>query len=338
MFGSASMETIDTRLTRLPFRVEISRHCGIVESGVALWARSCGLIRTDAATERFTAARFGLYAAAIQPEASEGDLQTYAAFLAWLFTVNDQHGEALYDTAPRWSSAVHPLYGIVQELRESAPGEDSAAAHALANVRDRVYPRMSAGWKRRFATHFAEVLQAAATESRDRQLGRVPSERSYVANRRIVSAGAPMLDLAEFCATVELPSSLRELPSYQFMREAATDVMAWTNDIVSVEKERRAGELHNYVLVLMHHRDLTSGQAQDLVIQRVQERVAAYQAAEEHFLAQAHSGVLADPFRQAARYCARAMRHFMVGHAYWAQLSQRYSSDPVSALAVDNVL
>lgn len=330
------IETGD-RIPRFPFPLKLSPHLHLVEAEVMAWTRHFGLIRGPEAVERIEQARFGLYAAAIQPEASLDDLRVYAAFLAWLFIVNDQHGEALYGSPSQWNIAVKPLIDVSAQPRRIAP-EEAPAVHALADVLVTVYPRMSGSWRQRFATHFADVLRSAATESHDRLKDHIPAEAVYVANRRIVSAGAPMLDLAEFCAPAELPASLRDSPSYRSMRDAATDAMAWTNDIVSADKERAAGEVHNYVLVVAHHRSLSEHQAQNLVVDRVHARVSDFQTAEVEFLKQVSCGNATDSVERTARFLARSMRHFMIGHAYWARLSHRYRSETVPALALEDVL
>jgi hypothetical protein len=331
------MEVPAEQFIRLPFPLMVSRHEKKIEAGITTWVRKFGLIRSDEAIERFLRARFGLYAAAIQPEAPLRNLQTYAAFVVWLFIVDDQHGEAVYESPEQWRAAVEPLQDIAQERRKPASG-DAPAVHALHDVLSSVYPRMSSQWKQRFATNVSELLRAAATESLHRSRGHIPSEASYLANRRIVSGGAPLLDMVEFCASRELPPALRDTASYRSMREAATDVMAWTNDVCSVEKERTVGDPHNYLFVLAQHRDLTDRQARAWVIQRIEERVAEYQAAERDFLDGSRHEVTAPSTREAVLFCVRSMRHFMAGHDYWARTSGRYAPESAGDRALDEVL
>jgi hypothetical protein len=187
---------------------------------------------------------------------------------------------------------------------------------------------MSDGWRARFARHCAAMLSAVEPESRDRRAGLVPTVERYVANRRTVSGGAPLLDLCELSAPRELPPSIYRTRSHQRMRAAATDVMAWTNDIVSVEKETAAGEVHNFVVVLERHQALTRADALRAVTARVLGRVDDYLAAERALVAHVDALDPDDAFRATVEYCADSMRHFMAGHVHWCRHNPRYTGPP----------
>jgi hypothetical protein len=111
------MAALDPRLLSLPFPLRVSRFTPAVEEDVRLWAHSHGLLPSGAADERFRASRIGRYAGSVQPDAPWENLRLHAAFLAWLFLVNDQHGEGVYATADAWRAAVEPLVTVLRSGR-----------------------------------------------------------------------------------------------------------------------------------------------------------------------------------------------------------------------------
>lgn len=260
----------------------------------------------------------------MQADATRDNLNTYACWLAWLFLVNDQHDEGLYDTPQAWLDAVRHLRPIFDAGTLPHGTASSPAARALADVLARVYPRTSRHWQKRFSRHCWDTFYAVTPESSRRQRARVPAVAEYIANRRLVSAGLPLFDLCEVMSGRELPEEIRRHPAYHEMAVAATDVMAWCNDISSLEKEEKAGEVDNFVLVLERVQALDRPHAVAAVTRRVRRRVADYLDAERSFVEHLASHKLRIGTRRVVDYCVRSMRHWMVGNVRWSQENPRY--------------
>jgi hypothetical protein len=60
-------------------------------------------------------------------------------------------------------------------------------------------------------------------------------------------------DLIEFVHDLDPPVQSRVHPLYLDLVTAAADVVCWTDDLVTVEKEIARGDVHNLVIVLVHY-------------------------------------------------------------------------------------
>jgi 5-epi-alpha-selinene synthase len=70
--------------------------------------------------------------------------------------------------------------------------------------------------------------------------------------RRKTSALYIFFDLIELADHVNLPVEVLEHEHIRNLKMLANDGVAWFNDIVSLEKEIKAGDIHNLVLVMQH--------------------------------------------------------------------------------------
>ncbi|GAB2706950.1 terpene synthase family protein [Nocardia thraciensis] len=319
------MPDLSQRMLALPFPLHVNPLAGIVQNRLEHWASEFALTSTQAAGSRFAAAQFGIYAGYMQPEAPQEKLLTYAKFVAWLFLVNDQHGENVYPTPSAWRRAVEPLLPIFRTDRASPDVSDAPAARALADIVGIVYPCMSDCWAERFAEHCDQLFAAIDPESRHRQQQRIPPLDTYLPNRRIGSAGLPLIDLFEFCAGGELPPDVYGHTRYRELADATTDVMAWTNDILSLEKELAAGEVDNLVVVFQHAHRLSRQGAIRLVEDRVLQRVEDFRRADRALLRDMKAMRLSEASRNTLDFCRRSMQHWMIGNVVWGQHNPRYS-------------
>lgn len=322
------MATLDERLLKLPFPLCVSPYAQAAEQHVRAWAKRFKMVRRPEAVRRFADARFGIYAGYVQADATRDNLNTYACWLAWLFLVNDQHGEGLYGTPQAWLDAVRHLRPILDTGVLNQAAESSPAGRGLADVLGHVYPRTSRAWQERFSRHCWDTLHAVTSESARRQRAHVPDVDEYIANRMLVSAGMPLFDLSEVMSGRELPDEIRGDPAYLEMTAAATDVMAWCNDISSLEKEEAAGEVDNFVLVLEKAEKLDRPRAVAAVARRVRRRVDDYLTADRSFFEHLGSRGVNSETRHSVDYCVRSMRHLMVGNLRWSQRNPRYDTPP----------
>ncbi|WP_460699099.1 terpene synthase family protein [Nocardia thraciensis] len=321
----------------LPFPLCVSPFAESVQARLERWATESGLTTTPAAKSRFAASQFGIYASYMQADAPQEKLVTYAKFLAWLFLVNDQHGENVYSSPAAWHQAVHPLLTVVRTGHADPSRLSAPAVQALANIVAIVYPCMSAAWIARFAEHCEQLFAAIEPESRRRQQRRIPPVETYVTNRRVGSAGFPLIDLFEYSAGSELPLELRDHPAYRELASATTDVMAWTNDITSLDKELAAGEVDNFVLVMQHAHGLSRRRAIRSVEERVLQRIDEFRRADRDLVRALDAMHLSEKTRITADFCRRSLRHWMIGNAVWAQHNPRYSTHPTTSVDRDAV-
>jgi hypothetical protein len=262
-------------------------------------------------------ARFGEMASRAFPEADAADAVLFGQWLAWLFAFDD-----LRDDGPigRDERATDQLYATV------LTGCGHPIADAFGELWQRTAPRTALGWRTVFHAHLQEHRVACWSEARFRLLGTPPTPYGYAHLRRQAN-GPFMFDLAEPILRVRLPDELRATSAWRAMLAACNDVTAWCNDIASADKERAAGDVHNYVLVIAHQRGADLATATVPVLDRIAERIEHLQNA---------ARALPGEFRRLAmtrKESCDASRVAMIllgaprGHLEWLLESERYGSD-----------
>jgi hypothetical protein len=126
------------------------------------------------------------------------------------------------------------------------------------------------------------------------------------------------MDLIEVTRDIDLPEDIYGSELFQDTLRAACDVVCWTNDVYSLNKETALGEYHNLVTVVEHNRGLTRAEALEESIRRIDAKVQAFLGGERQVLTAwpEHEG-------QLSRYLS-GMRSWMRGNRDWSARTRRY--------------
>ncbi|WP_019634566.1 cytochrome P450 [Actinomadura atramentaria] len=174
-----------------------------------------------------------------------------------------------------------------------ADATGGAAEPMLTDLADDLWPRTAAlagpAWRHRFAEHLARHLWAQCDLVDRRAAGKPMDVHGYVAARRDLFGADLFFDLMEAADGRELPARARPA----VLRESAADVLAWTNDVYSLEKDLAFGEPANLVCLLRDERGGSWQDAVDAAHAMIRERVAAFRAARRG-ADPAYAGRLAD--------------------------------------------
>lgn len=304
-----------------PFPFSVSPHVEKARENLAAWTRDNGLLHGASARERLDRADFGWFAALVHPTADEAGLDLMAQWFAWLFLVDDQLDDGDLGRSPKRMAELVTLMRDV--LGDPGPGHDPSLPPVVASLADlwrRTAPGASPRWGRRFVRHLEECLATATLwEAENRMRGTVPTEDSYIANRRHTGAIYVCMDLVEIVAGAEVPADAYDTPEFATALDAACDVVCWVNDVYSLAKERSLGEVHNLVHVVQHHRGLDEHQALEEVYSAIGQRTDLYLAAEEKLLA-------TYPDESWPRPVLAGMRTWMRGNLDWSRCTERYTS------------
>ncbi|WP_371478770.1 terpene cyclase [Kitasatospora sp. NBC_00315] len=309
-----------------PFPFQVNPHAEEARGHLSAWARRTGLIRRESVVERFEHADFGWFAAMVYPTADRERLELMADWFAWLFLVDDQLDDG---TVGRDLDRAAAMTRELQEVLESPPGAGagpgghSVAAASLAELWERTAATASASWRLRFAAHLEECLRTAATwEAANRIRGVVPDEETYIRKRRHTGAIYVCMDFVDIVEDLDVPVALYRDRDFSAALDAACDVVCWTNDVYSLEKERSLGETHNLVHVVEHHRGIDRAKALREVAAMITEATGLFLAKEAALLA-AHP-----EHERVLRPCLAGMRSWMRGNLDWSRQTKRYR-DPV---------
>ncbi|WP_394834773.1 hypothetical protein LVJ94_50585 [Pendulispora rubella] len=294
------------------------------------WVSDLRLVRKKASEQRFVRADFAGFASITYPDAGEAGVHLIADWFAWLFLVDDELDDGIFgrdlDHVKRVMGAILTTLQATDDPRARATrggtsaDAEPAAITALSDLwRRTIAPSSaSAAWRRRFIRHVTECFAAASWEAENRVRKTIPTEQEYIDKRRHTGAIYVCMDLIEIVENVELPGEVFDSTVFQKALDAACNVVCWTNDVYSLEKERGLGEYHNLAYLVEHARGLGTRRAVAEVWKLIEAEVQSYFAGE---------GALFSAFPQHAavlsRYAA-GMRSWMRGNYDWSKRTYRY--------------
>ncbi len=301
------------------------------EAHVQSWVRDHRLVRSARAGERFDKTRAGDLSARVYSTATSAEsLVTAATWIGWLFLIDDQldEGDAGKDpsAARRRLSPLSPLLTSPSTRHLSPPGPLETS---LADVWQHVGPTMPPSWRRRFVRHVVDYFNGCVWEATNRAKARVPRMEEFLPYRRSAGAIWPSLDLLEFVTRTPVPGPVQEESLFIELRTAAADVVCWTDDLMTLDKERARGDVHNLVIVLEEAIRCPTATARRMVEDRVKLRIADFNERARqmpHRLAEMNADA---PTCQAALLHVDGLGDWMRGHFDWGLRTDRY-------LAVDN--
>ncbi|MFE0457858.1 terpene cyclase [Kitasatospora sp. NPDC058965] len=307
-----------------PFPYQVNPHVERARSQLAEWTRRIGLVQRESSRERFERADFGWFAAVVYPTAGARHLELMADWFAWLFLVDDQ----LDDGAV--GQSLEQAREVVQGMRAVLESPDHGAAAAvdpqlptavssLADLWRRTAPGATVQWRRRFVRHLEECLRTAAVwEAGNRIRGIVPDAETYVVKRRHTGAIYVCMDLIDIVEGLDVPERVYSSAEFTAALNAACNVVCWTNDVYSLEKERSLGEVHNLVYIVQHHGGIDPSAAMAKVCTAVSAETELF-LADEQVLLRAHP----DAAEVLVPYLA-GMRSWMRGNLDWSRRTKRY--------------
>jgi 5-epi-alpha-selinene synthase len=261
------------------------------------------------------------------PSARQEALQIITDWSTWLFLLDDQCDEAGIGQDPEQLARFHRR--LLDVLRGVPPRPDEEPlVHSLWDLYSRMRANAPEGWLGRFSHSVAQYFTANVWEATNRRQGLIPDAASYYTMRLFTSAVYPCLILIELAEDLRLPPEAYNHPHVQRLAQITNNVICWANDIVSLEKELRQGDVHNLALVLAHEQQLPLQAAVDRVGALHDAEVDAFVALSQHL--PCFSSAVDSDLR---RYVA-GMRFWMRANLDWSLATTRYQSAPIEPALV----
>lgn len=294
------------------------------EVAAAEWVTRHGMLRDPSTAARFRSVQVGLLSAMAYPDASPRLLELIAQVMAWIFIQDD-----VYDTAAQREQRPEQLerqferYLTVLRTGVVEP-QAEPTLKALADLARRLSELGSPTWY----IHFIETMRrfwmdGVVVETYYRARGLSPDPASYMA-LRVQTVGVYIcLDLLELALGEELTPEVREDPILRRVTWLTSRIIAYVNDVFSYDKERRVGDVNNYLHVMQRCEPMTLEAVVDHTI-RVHDR-------ELDQLGQLDSTVR-DHGPRMTKLVERYIdgcRAWMAGSLEWQRISSRYASGRV---------
>jgi 5-epi-alpha-selinene synthase len=291
------------------------------EIAAASWVASHGMLRDPTTAARFRGVGVGLLAAMAYPDASPKLLELIAQVMAWIFIQDD-----VYDTAPAKDQRPARLesqferYLTVLRTGVVTPGAEPAV-QALADLARRLSELGSPTWY----LHFVETMRrfwmdgvVVETYYRGREIS--PDPASYMAMRVQTVGVYVCLDLLELTLDDELTPEVRDDPILRRITWLTSRIIAYVNDVFSYDKERRVGDVNNYLHVMQRCEPMSLHAVVDHTI-RVHDRELE-QLGKLDGTVRDHGPRMRTLVERYVDGC----RAWMAGSLDWQRISSRYAS------------
>lgn len=255
------------------------------------------------------------------PEAHGADLDLLVDILVW-YTVFDDHFDGAVGRSPYAAQAVvAPLLAVMGSGLEDLAvvrGEKGLSG-AWRDLWRRQVRGASPAWCVRAAADWRSCLQTVVRESAHRHHGTFPGLEEAVRLRRDASCLYPFMNMLE--RVVGMPGALVADPAHRRLRAHTADVATYINDLYSLEREERQGDIHNMVLVVQRLHRTSRDEAIERVGARVHELLDECRRLSGQ-IAAAHPA--ADPY-------LRGLRGLVDGVYQWTSTTRRYGGRRPSA-------
>lgn len=309
------MEPIALPELYCPFEPEISPYADEACQGTIEWARRFGLVGEDSPFR----VDLGRVAGCYHPYAQPRVLRLVSDVCAWFFIRDDWLDESEMGRSAQRLTEWNRRF--MEILEGSNPTDrDEPLAFAMWDLRKRLHQESpSTFWTRRFVRSVREHLDAALWECTNRSSGTAPDIGTYVTMRRKTGGVYIDSDLIEITDRVRLSPEVFYHPAVRSLRDASGNILCWSNDLLSLEKELRNGEvMHNLVFVVQ--------QTDGLTLEDAVARVAEMHDAEMRFFEEQEQQlpIFGGAVDEELQRYVRALRARLGGNQHWIYEALRY--------------
>lgn len=306
-----------------PFASKIHADASQAHEASVQWAQSMGMLPTEQHVRGAQNAKVGSLVARGFPTASRDGLQLVADWTVWFCMLDDHIEEELRyaDVEVYLTRMLEVLYGddmIAQDPFEAG----------LIDIRRRLIDLVP--WRANALVRFNEAVAALFAgfiqEARDHATGEVPPVATYLKLREVTVGLKVILTLTEAVEGIHLPDEVLDHPAIRRLATRTSNIVGWSNDLFTYDKEIIQGEIHNLVLAVMTERRMALADAVAFTVQLHDDEVCRFIQDVELL----PSFGAADP--EVRRY-VEMLRCWIRGHLDWARETGRYQPSGVSSAA-----
>lgn len=304
-----------------PFRSVLNPYVREADERVARWVGDVGF----ATPEDYRRSKFTWFAARCFPDADLPQLTLAAAFNVWLFFLDDScDGVPLgqkYEHVRGLSSEITlALAGYAPRGGAGARGDGAQRDEPLVRALDDLWKDMkmlgSRDWEAHCAGALLRYLDACKLEARWLDEDAWPTVAAYTQYRPYLGAVHLEPALSEILCGYVLQPRERDHPVVAALRLLCCNIVCWSNDLFSLDKELTRGDKGNLALVLAHERGYSLAEA-------VREAASIHEEDVRRFVGLSR-GIGVDMSPALAHY-VRSLEHIIAANMEWSlHDTQRY--------------
>lgn len=243
----------------IPFRSQVSPDLDQAAARNVAWLRRLGVLTSDRSVERYTAMRFGEAAARAYPHARGADLDVATDTISWLAMCDDLLGDLARATTAEGAAVYRACLAILAAAEDgNHTGLDSPFVHVFEDLWGRLAVGMSTAWRRRFLQGTRAFVEASWREAMNVRGGTHLTVREYRQLRGQSINTQNFFALTERTGHFEVCPALVDHPTFHEIQNTGKEMVAFINDVFSMEAEEERGDINNLVLVIRHERSCTT--------------------------------------------------------------------------------
>jgi hypothetical protein len=274
-------------LADTPWKLNPNPLLAQVEQECQEWWSQYDVFPAGKKAELFLKQGFGLFAALMHPRASHICLTTTAHYLYFLFAFDDIAEKVSADEVIDMARAV---FALLDPTAYPGPtpvvkGPVKELVRCMDDVWKDLLRTSTPVFQRRFLADFKDYVDAVIAEVSDKNEQYTPDVESYVAARRKTGACRTTFDFIEYCDYLDIPDSIYASPLMEQLSDAGNDIITWSNDIYSYNREYWQG-IHNYnmVSVIVNQNKATAQEAINATAELYRARVQNFIEIKEQLL------------------------------------------------------
>ncbi|MGQ4647430.1 terpene synthase family protein [Lyngbya aestuarii] len=301
-----------------PFPAKLNKHAESLHQHTIEWVRQFNLIEDEATYQRFCRSRLSDLAARVYPEAEWTELKLLSDWNVWFFILDDKLDEGNIGKQPEQLAILNA--GLINILKEvGTANQISGLGEALEDIRQRITEQKAEPFlMNQFIRHVEQCLSASVWEATNRSKGIVPDVATYREMRALTSAVTTIFNFILIVLKIELLPEVINHADVQHLAVIANNIICCVNDIFSLEKEMRSGDVHNIVLALQQEHQCTLKEAIQYSIELHNQEIETFIKLETQLLSQR-----TEVDYQLRRYVS-SLRFWISGSLDWHRLSDRY--------------
>jgi 5-epi-alpha-selinene synthase len=248
-----------------PFPSAINQHCDAAYQRTLDWVRSFNFVADESLYQSLLAAKFDVLTARVYPYASLEDLEIFTDMMIWNFFVDDQFEKAGMSKQLKILEPWHARLVEIMKKNAELSDIDTPAVRAWGDIMQKLHrlPYVTSEWVLRFTKNMENYFQGIRWEALNNSQGITPDVATFIKIRTFTSAVYPFIDLILIMDRIALPPEVLKHPIVKRLELATNNVVAWSNEIFSFDKETRAGNNFNLVTVLQQEYQISLQEAFD---------------------------------------------------------------------------
>lgn len=257
----------------------VSNHVEEVDERTIEWACAHGLVSDDREKHKLREGKFGWFGARVHPHDSFDELSLVTDWLTWLFYHDDiwcddvatkRRGDLRRFIAAH-QRFIDILNGMTVRTERYGPLESS-----LADIQRRLLERTSIDGSQLFIRSVKDYFEGNLWEVSNHTQGIIPDMTTYLKMRPFAGGVNTCLEIGCIVTQIRLTPDVREHLYVRQLTLLANNCATWINDLFSLSKEIREGNMSNLVVTVRNERQSSLQAAINTVAEMCNAEIRAF--------------------------------------------------------------